>query len=282
MYITTIIPLMRAYNLSFNEYAVLESIRTLSTLKRLDFWCVVSQQQMADSLGLSRRWMTQCFGMLEAKGLIERRKLEHTDTATRTTDEWNEWFSPINEKYLLYMKTDTTEIISGNVNEFREWLRRNVDSTPLAENATPSSKKCYTPLAENAIPSSRKCYTPLAKSAHNTNNNTNKDINNISKDILEPDGLEKKEYGKKEINEMILALKGKIGIQAFVDSAIERNIAKHCVNLMAKIGKDEFVYRLDFLLLDNFHAKNCNKILYVYNNIKGFIKPNLSNKTLVI
>jgi len=91
-----------------------------------------------------------------------------------------------------------------------------------------------------------------------------------------------KEYGNPEINKMLIALKDKIGISAFVDSAIERNMAKHCVGLLEKIGKDEFVRRLDFLLSDTFHQKNCNKIKYVYNNIKGFIEPNVPLKTLVL
>ena len=82
-----------------------------------------------------------------------------------------------------------------------------------------------------------------------------------------------KSYGNDEINKMITALKEKIGIDSFVDSRIERNIGKHCVSLLGKIGKDEFVRRLDILLKDTFHYKNCNKILYVYNNLKGFIEP---------
>lgn len=81
------------------------------------------------------------------------------------------------------------------------------------------------------------------------------------------------EYGRKEINDMLVALKTKVGISAFVDSGIERNMAKHCVSLLGKIGKDEFVRRLEFLLNDPFHRKNCNKIKYIYNNIKGFIEP---------
>ena len=83
-------------------------------------------------------------------------------------------------------------------------------------------------------------------------------------------------YGNQEINKMLEALKAKIEISAFVDSAIERNIAKHCVNLLEKIGKDEFVRRLEILLSDSFHRKNCNKIKYVYNNIKGFIEPKIT------
>jgi len=286
MYITTVVPLMRAYNLSFNEYAVLETIRNLSTLKKLDFWCVVSQQKIADGLGLSRRWISGCYKALEAKELIERRKIDHTDTAVRTTDEWNEWFSPINERYLLYLKTETTEIVSGNIEEFKTWLHSQVENTP-------SSRKCYTPLAESA--------TPLAESAHNTNNNTNSDITILSKDKIQT-GLYETEnqtdldgrtdrssnqlmstpgvsdvprelaWGKPEINVLLNEIKEKVGITDFVDSALERNIADHCLSLIFKITRREFFKRLDILLLDNFHSKNCNKIKYIYSNIKGFIK----------
>ena len=105
-----------------------------------------------------------------------------------------------------------------------------------------------------------------------------KEINNISKDIspAPPAG------GNIEINKMLEALKTKIGISAFVDSSIERNMAKHCCGLMGKIGKDEFVRRLDALLADNFHSKNCNKIKYIYNNIKGFIQPQTQSRVAKI
>jgi len=83
-------------------------------------------------------------------------------------------------------------------------------------------------------------------------------------------------YGNKDVSNMILALKEKAGVTTFVDSSMERNMAKHCVNLMGKLGKDEFVRRFEFLLADDFHAKNCNKIRYIYNNIKGFIEPKLN------
>jgi len=88
---------------------------------------------------------------------------------------------------------------------------------------------------------------------------------------------QKVQYGDKQINAMLDALKRTIGIDAFVDSRIERMMARHCLNLMQKIGKDEFKYRLQYLLNDEFTAKNCNKIKFIYNNIKGFIKPLHSN-----
>jgi hypothetical protein len=76
-----------------------------------------------------------------------------------------------------------------------------------------------------------------------------------------------------DINNMLLALKKTIGIEHFVDSKLERNMARHCLGLIEKIGGDEFKRRLLALLDEPFTKKNCNKIKFVYNNIKGFIEP---------
>lgn len=88
---------------------------------------------------------------------------------------------------------------------------------------------------------------------------------------------EKVEYGNSEINAMLLAMKGKIGIEEFADNQKWARIyAKHCVNLMGKIGPDEFSRRLESILSDQFKRKRCNEIKYVYEQVKGFIEPSLS------
>jgi hypothetical protein len=103
-----------------------------------------------------------------------------------------------------------------------------------------------------------------------TRSKEDKKKENISKDISAEAGVETKK--RKDIDSMLIALKQTIGIEAFVDSRIERNMAKHCLGLLEKIGREEFKFRLASILDDDFLAKNCNKIKFVYNNIKGF-KP---------
>jgi phage replication O-like protein O len=94
----------------------------------------------------------------------------------------------------------------------------------------------------------------------------------IDKSIIKND--EKIEYGKTEINQMLKALKNHIGIDDFADAQRwQRIYAKHCYGLIVKIGVREFEKRLDHLLEDPFTAKNCNKIKFIYNNIKGYIEP---------
>lgn len=93
---------------------------------------------------------------------------------------------------------------------------------------------------------------------------------------------EKKDKRNKDIDLMLTALKQTINIEAFVDSAIERNMAKHCLSLIEKIGSEEFKRRLEGLLEDDFQSKNCNKIRYVYNNIKGWKDPVIISNTVRI
>lgn len=89
-----------------------------------------------------------------------------------------------------------------------------------------------------------------------------------------------KAYGNEDINNMLIALKGRIGIDAFADSKKwERIYAKHCYTLLERIGSKEFSRRLDIILDDSFKHKNCNKIRYVYEQVKGFIEPTQSIKS---
>lgn len=103
--------------------------------------------------------------------------------------------------------------------------------------------------------------------------------------LNDPAGEQKNNTRRDDINKMLEALKSTIGIEAFADSSIERNMARHCIGLIRKIGPKEFRRRLEVIMRDKFHYKNCNRIKYVYNQIKGFIEPkegDLKGKTVFI
>lgn len=303
MYITIVFPLMRAYNLSMNEYATLETIRALQNSERYDFWCIKPQSDIADGLGVTRQWMCVTYSALLAKGLVKLRKKTGKDTAVRVTDEWSSWFDPMNDQYLLYMKTQDVEILSGDVNGLKGTLQNKLNRDATCQLNLHGAQTCQ----QTGHLMSTKLTSSCQQTGHNTNIDINKDTNinivtnvttaeavstdqEINMSTLSGTPVEKekssakkeKEFGNKEINEMLLALKGKVGVSAFVDSNIERFMANHCLRLMRSLGRNEFVRRLNYLLLDPFHQKNCNKIKYVYNNIKGFIEPNIASKTLVI
>jgi len=90
--------------------------------------------------------------------------------------------------------------------------------------------------------------------------------------ITEEKPLEKKEeYGNLEINKILEALKQTIVIDSFKENQTwERRYAKHCLNLINKIGKDKFRHRLTNILQDEFKAKNCNSIKYLYGELKSY------------
>lgn len=77
-------------------------------------------------------------------------------------------------------------------------------------------------------------------------------------------------YWNENINLMQWFLRQAVWVTAFKDSK-ERWYVTHCYNLMKKIGREEFNYRLEAILSDQFKAKNCNKLAYLYWELKSFI-----------
>lgn len=114
----------------------------------------------------------------------------------------------------------------------------------------------------------------VSKPLH-TKETITKERAHMSKDIEKPAEDEpKKIYGNVEINEMIEYLKTSVGVDDFADVGNwTRIFAKHCLNLKSKLEPGEFEKRLNHILEDNFKRKNCNKIKYIYYQIKGYMKP---------
>lgn len=51
---------------------------------------------------------------------------------------------------------------------------------------------------------------------------------------------------------------------------MQRRYAKHLLDLGKRIGLEQFSERLKSVLSDDFKAKNCNKLAYLYGEIKAF------------
>lgn len=252
MFTNIIHPLRKAFNLSMNEYAVLDSIYFLSHNNKYGGWCIASKETIANELDLGERTVFAAIEKAVIKGLVEKGEKGYL----RTTDQWNEIMANKHDWYIAF-KGKESQFVSGKTEQQIDHI---VDTAKNAD------------TLRNSQDTLRNLQDDPAESADN-NNKEQYNNQNISKDIQ---ASPVKSYGNEEINKMLIALKEKIGIEAFVDSRIERNIAKHCVTLLGKIGKEEFVRRLDILLKDTFHHSNCNKILYVYNHIKGFIEPKVN------
>lgn len=89
-------------------------------------------------------------------------------------------------------------------------------------------------------------------------------------------------YGNEDVNKVLEALKLKVGISDFADSQKWQRIhGKNIHNLLVKIGREEFSRRLDIILKDSFKHKRCNEIKYIYEQLKGFIEPNISSKIMI-
>lgn len=86
-------------------------------------------------------------------------------------------------------------------------------------------------------------------------------------------------YGNEDINKTLEAIRLKVGIDDFSDAQKWKRIyGQHCLNLLKKIGSQEFSRRLDIILNDSFKRKRCNEIKYIYEQVKGFIEPTISSK----
>lgn len=161
------------------------------------------------------------------------------------------------------------------------WIKnftKHQQKNPKVEMGIQRSQDCIPEAISNRL------YIDYDRGSHsNSNSNSNSNLledNSLSENEQAPEILKKKsKVGRKEPREDISLLLGylkkRIGIQAFVDSRIERNFGKNLITYIQQIGKEEFLRRLDYLLADAFHKKNCNKIKYVYHNIKGFIEPDI-------
>lgn len=95
----------------------------------------------------------------------------------------------------------------------------------------------------------------------------------ITTNVVQP-VAEKVEYGNPEINKFLEAIKKLIGLEDFAGSQkFQRIYAKHCLNLIKKIGREEFRRRVEILVQDDFKRKRCNEIKFIYEQIKGWIEP---------
>lgn len=111
--------------------------------------------------------------------------------------------------------------------------------------------------------------TQRAHRGHTEGNTIKNDKNekNISNEIAAAP------FGNEKINKILEALKIHIGIDAFASTRLqERNFGKHLATLFAKLGKKEFVRRLD-ILKKSSKAQHLNRIDILYREMKGFIEP---------
>jgi uncharacterized protein YdaU (DUF1376 family) len=108
-----------------------------------------------------------------------------------------------------------------------------------------------------------------------TNDNPSSSSSIASSTLIKSHNEIKQSFGNEEINNLLIILKQKIGIEDFSDTQKwQRIYATHLLNLGKKIGKEQFGERLQFLLGDDFQSKRINSIKVLYQQMKGYIQQN--------
>ena len=77
---------------------------------------------------------------------------------------------------------------------------------------------------------------------------------------------------------MLAFLKNTVGCDKFKDYS-EWQEAGRFLRLAEKLGKEQFLYRLEKILEDPFKAKNSNKLSYLRKEIEAFIHSPIISKT---
>lgn len=85
------------------------------------------------------------------------------------------------------------------------------------------------------------------------------------------EGASTKTFGNEDINKTLLAIRLKVKVDDFKESKKKQRIwGQNLFNLMQKITPAEFSRRLDLFLADDFKAQHCNKLEYIFNEMKSF------------
>ena len=110
-------------------------------------------------------------------------------------------------------------------------------------------------------------------------------------DFLNPLSKEKSKnkFWDTEINSILTLLQKAVWIDEFKETKEwQRRYSKNFVSFIKKHWKEEFLWRLKWVLENSFKAWNCNSIKYLYWEIKSFIhspvvdiKNNLNNKNKI-
>lgn len=123
-----------------------------------------------------------------------------------------------------------------------------------------------------------------SSSSSSSNNNNSKEL----QPTVEISDTEKKEYGNKDINGILTALKKYSGVQDFKESQQQqRRYANHFLNLLkgtkerAPVLPEEMRRRVEIIVSDSFKGKNCNSIRYLYGEVKGFIVESRSEPRII-
>lgn len=190
MYTTILHPLRKAYNLSIDEYCVLDSIHLLSNNQKYGGWCIASKHHLAETLDISERKVFQIINTLEAKGLIERNE----QGSLRTLDEWNEKVANKGDYYVAF---------NGKESSF-------VTGKPLKHKPNPLDSAKSADTLQNLQGGMQNLQGDSAKSADYNNKENNNKNNNTYVDKSTSEFEKFISFYEKESNKKVRSLKPRL------------------------------------------------------------------------
>lgn len=88
-------------------------------------------------------------------------------------------------------------------------------------------------------------------------------------------------FGNEEINQMLSDLKKKVNIYDFKESKKQQRVwGQNLCTLRKKLKPQKFDAIFDEILTDEFKAQNCNKLEYIYREIKAFKQTNVTDNRI--
>jgi hypothetical protein len=205
-------------------------------------------------------WLSTDLTVMEKLFIVEINSLDNEDGCFASNSHFSEMFGITKWRCTQILKSlEAKKHISIELE--REW--KNITKRVVRILST-LFNKLNTPIAKTKYP-----YLENAQESNTSINNTS---NIISKDTASQVSVEKIEYWNKEINDTLAFLKKACWITDFKEpSGKQRMFCKHIINLTQKISKEEMIERLKGILEDDFKAKNCNGIVYLYRELKSYI-----------
>lgn len=197
-------------------------------------------------------------------------------------EEW--WYLPLKyERITFELRTDKN-VVQSIINDF--WLFEN-DGEKFWSNSIIDRLKQRQEKSEKAKQSIQKRWdkqkdTNVLRTKNESNTikerkgkkrkgKESKD-NNISIDIETKVSDAPKQYWNKDITNTLSFLMETIWISDFKETKEkQRQFWNHIFNLWKKIGKEDFLKRLNGIMNDSFKKKNCNSIKYLYWELKSYI-----------
>lgn len=227
-------------------------------------WAIKKGLQELEKLGFLERkrqhnGSVEYFLYIDPK--VENQTLDTDPKVDFRTERFPHW-EEINLINNIDNNTNTEIYSNTNISSNEEILCDEENSENFSLNSFPENSKNPTEL-EN----------PVSKSSADRENLTKPKVGQTETPVSNSRNLENEARAK-----MLKFLKQSIGCDKFKDYNEWTEVGR-ILRIAEKLGKEQFLYRLEKILEDPFKAKNSNKLSYLRKEIEAFIHSPIIPKT---